>query len=175
MQLGNANLGDKGDEGKEPPSLGPRVGAAVGVERCTGDAKLGDKGDEGKEPSSLEPRVGAAVGVERCNLGTQAKLGDKGALRKFLKKYTTEIHLCEYPGLNTPGISVEDREIPQNVKWHGDGTENTPFKIRHLKYTIWNTPFGIHHLEYPIWNTPGGPGSRPLGALAAFCLVFMEA
>jgi hypothetical protein len=43
----------------------------------------------------------------------------------------------------------------------GDGTENTPF--------------GIPHLEYPIWNTPGGPGSRPLGALAAFCLVFMDA
>ena len=88
----------------------------------------------------------------------------RDALRKFLKKYTTEIHLCEYPGLNTPGISVEDREIPQNVKWHGDGTENTPFKIHHLEYTIWNTPFGIHHLEYPIWNTPFG---IPLGALAA--------
>jgi hypothetical protein len=28
-----ANLGDKGDEGKEPSSLEPRVGAAVGVER----------------------------------------------------------------------------------------------------------------------------------------------
>jgi hypothetical protein len=51
---------------------------------------------------------------------------------------------------------VEDREIPQNVKWHGDGTENTPFKIHHLEYTIWNTPFGIHHLEYTIWNTPFG-------------------
>jgi hypothetical protein len=43
--------------------------------------------------------------------------GDSSALRKKLRKYTTEIHLCEYPGLNTPGISVEDREIPQNVKW----------------------------------------------------------
>jgi hypothetical protein len=30
-----ANLGDKGDEGKEPSPLEPRVGAAVGVERCT--------------------------------------------------------------------------------------------------------------------------------------------
>ena len=35
MQLGDANLGDEGDEGKEPSSLGLRVGAAVGVERCT--------------------------------------------------------------------------------------------------------------------------------------------
>ena len=34
MQLGDANLGDEGDEGKEPSSLEPRVGAAVGVERC---------------------------------------------------------------------------------------------------------------------------------------------
>jgi hypothetical protein len=57
MQLGDANLGDKGDEGKEPSPLGPRVGAAVGVERCTGDANLGDRGDEDKEPSSSEPRV----------------------------------------------------------------------------------------------------------------------
>jgi hypothetical protein len=60
-----ATLGDEGDEGKEPSSLEPRVGAAVGVERCTRDAKLGDKGDEGKEPSTLEPREGAVVGVER--------------------------------------------------------------------------------------------------------------
>jgi hypothetical protein len=59
-----ANLGDKGDEGRGPLSLEPRVGAAVGVERCTGDANLGDGGDEGKEPPPLEPRVGAAVGVE---------------------------------------------------------------------------------------------------------------
>ena len=35
MQLGDANLGDEGDEGKEQSSLEPRVGAAVGVERCT--------------------------------------------------------------------------------------------------------------------------------------------
>jgi hypothetical protein len=73
MQLGNANLGDGGDEGREPSSLEPRVGAAVGVERCSlgMQAHLGDKGDEGKEPSPLEPRVGAAVGVEICNLGMQ--------------------------------------------------------------------------------------------------------
>ena len=73
MQLGDANLGDEGDEGKEPSSLEPRVGAVVGVERCNlgKQANLGDEGDEGKEPSSLEPRVGAAVGVERCNLGMQ--------------------------------------------------------------------------------------------------------
>jgi hypothetical protein len=66
---GRANLGDEGDEGKEPPSLEPRVGAAVGVERCNlgMQANLGDKGDEGKEPPPLEPRVGAVVGVERCN------------------------------------------------------------------------------------------------------------
>jgi hypothetical protein len=64
-------FGDEGDEGKEPSSLEPRVGAVVGVERCTGDVNLGDEGDEGKEPSSLEPRVGAVVGVERCNLGMQ--------------------------------------------------------------------------------------------------------
>ena len=58
MQLGDANLGDEGDEGKEPSSLEPRAGAVVGVERCTGGAKLGDdEGDEGKEPSSLGPRV----------------------------------------------------------------------------------------------------------------------
>jgi hypothetical protein len=57
MRLGDANLGDDGDEGKEPLSLEPRVGAAVGVERCTGDANLGDVGDYSKEPSSLEPRV----------------------------------------------------------------------------------------------------------------------
>jgi hypothetical protein len=55
MQLGNANLGDKGDEGKEPSSLEPRLGAAVGGcrEMHLGDAKLGDEGDEGREPSSL--------------------------------------------------------------------------------------------------------------------------
>ena len=35
MHLWDANLGDEGDEGKEPSSLEPRVGAAVGVERCT--------------------------------------------------------------------------------------------------------------------------------------------
>ena len=59
MQLGDANLGDEGDEGKEPSSLEPRVGAVVGVERCNlgKQANLGDKGDEGKEPSSLGPRV----------------------------------------------------------------------------------------------------------------------
>ena len=33
MHLGDAKLGDEGDEGKEPSSLEPRVGAAVGVER----------------------------------------------------------------------------------------------------------------------------------------------
>jgi hypothetical protein len=50
LGLGNANLGDEGDEGKEPSSLAPCVGAAVGVERCNlgMQAKLGDKGDEGK-------------------------------------------------------------------------------------------------------------------------------
>jgi hypothetical protein len=64
-------LTNDGDEGKEPSSLEPRVGAAVGVERCNlgTQGKLGDKGDEGKEPSSLGPRVRAAVGVERCNFG----------------------------------------------------------------------------------------------------------
>jgi hypothetical protein len=69
MQLGNANLGDKGNEDKEPSSLEPRVGAAVGIERCNLGMQilLGDDGDEGKGPSPLEPRVGAAVGVERCN------------------------------------------------------------------------------------------------------------
>jgi hypothetical protein len=71
MKLVDANLGDEGEEGKEPPSLGPRVGAAVGLERCTGDANLGDRGNEGKEPSSLEPRVGAAVAGCRVNLGMQ--------------------------------------------------------------------------------------------------------
>jgi hypothetical protein len=69
----HANLGEEGDEVREPSSLGPRVGAAVGVERCFlgMHANLGDDGDEGKEPSSLEPRVGAVVGVERCSLGIQ--------------------------------------------------------------------------------------------------------
>jgi hypothetical protein len=64
-----ANLGDEGDEGKEPSSLEPRVGAAVCAERCNlrMQANLGDEGDEGKGPSSLEPRVGAVVGVERCS------------------------------------------------------------------------------------------------------------
>jgi hypothetical protein len=73
MQLGKANLGDEGDEGKGPSSLEPRVGAVVGGcrEMQLGKANLGDEGDEGKEPSSLEPRVGAVVGVERCNLGKQ--------------------------------------------------------------------------------------------------------
>jgi hypothetical protein len=65
MQLAKANLGDKGNEGKEPPPLGPRMGAVMGVERCTGDANPGGGGDEGKAPSSFEPHVGAAVGVER--------------------------------------------------------------------------------------------------------------
>jgi hypothetical protein len=71
-----ASLGDKGDEGKEPSSLEPRVWEprwAVGVEICNlvMQANLGDEGNEGKEPSSLGPRVGAAVGVERCTLGMQ--------------------------------------------------------------------------------------------------------
>ena len=35
MHLGDASFGDEGDEGNEPSSLGPRAGAAVGVERCT--------------------------------------------------------------------------------------------------------------------------------------------
>jgi hypothetical protein len=34
MQLGNENLGDECDEGKEPSSSESRVGAVVGVERC---------------------------------------------------------------------------------------------------------------------------------------------
>ena len=34
MQLGDVDLGDEGDEGKEPSSLEPRAGAVVGVERC---------------------------------------------------------------------------------------------------------------------------------------------
>jgi hypothetical protein len=48
MQLGNATLGDEGDEGKEPSLLEPRVGAVVGVERCNlgMQANLGDEGDE---------------------------------------------------------------------------------------------------------------------------------
>jgi hypothetical protein len=54
------------------------VGAAVGVERCTGDANLGDKGDEDKEPSPLEPRLGVAVGgCREMHLGN-ANRGDKG-------------------------------------------------------------------------------------------------
>jgi hypothetical protein len=71
MHLSDASLGDEGDEGNEPSSLGPRAGAVVGAERCTRDASLGDKGDEGKEPTSLEPRAGALVGVERCTLVMQ--------------------------------------------------------------------------------------------------------
>ena len=73
MHLGDAKLGDEGDEGREPSSLEPRVWErwCGCLEMHLGDANLGDKGDEGKEPSSLEPRVGAAVGVERCNLGMQ--------------------------------------------------------------------------------------------------------
>jgi hypothetical protein len=72
MRLGNANLGDEGDEGNGPSSLEPRVGAAVCVERCNlGMQKIGDEGDEGKEPPSLEPCEGAVVGVERCGLGMQ--------------------------------------------------------------------------------------------------------
>jgi hypothetical protein len=61
------------DEVKEPSSLGPRVGAVVGIARCNlgMQANLGDGGDEGKAPSSLEPRAGAAVGVERCTLVMQ--------------------------------------------------------------------------------------------------------
>jgi hypothetical protein len=49
MQIGDANLGDKGNEGKEPSSLEPRVGAVVMK------ADLGDEGDEGNEPSPLGP------------------------------------------------------------------------------------------------------------------------
>jgi hypothetical protein len=51
VHLGNAHLGDEGDEGKEPSSLEPHVGAAVGVERRNlgKQANLGDKGDEGKK------------------------------------------------------------------------------------------------------------------------------
>ena len=58
-----ANLGDKGDEGKQRAITGHHpVGAACGSgggcrEMHLGDANLGDEGDEGKEPSSLEPRV----------------------------------------------------------------------------------------------------------------------
>jgi hypothetical protein len=68
-----ANLGDKGDEGKEPSPLGPRVWERRWVSR---DAQVMHNlatrvGDEGREPPSLEPRVGAAVGVERCSLRMQ--------------------------------------------------------------------------------------------------------
>ena len=34
MHLGDVELGDKGDEGKEPSSLEPCVKTVVGVERC---------------------------------------------------------------------------------------------------------------------------------------------
>jgi hypothetical protein len=64
------NFGDKGDEGKEPSSLGAAcMRAVVGVERYNlgMQAHLGDEGDEGKESSSSGPHVGAAVGVERCS------------------------------------------------------------------------------------------------------------
>jgi hypothetical protein len=59
MHLGDAKLGDKGDEGTEPSSLEPRVRAVVGVERCNlgKQANLGDKGNEGKEPSHHWGRV----------------------------------------------------------------------------------------------------------------------
>ena len=55
MHLGDAKLGDGGDEGKEPSSLEPRLGVAVGGcrEIHLGNANLGDKGDEGREPSPL--------------------------------------------------------------------------------------------------------------------------
>jgi hypothetical protein len=67
MQLGNAKLGDDGDEGRGPSSLEPRVGAAVGVERCNWGmyANLGDTCVEGKEPASLEPRVRERLWVSR--------------------------------------------------------------------------------------------------------------
>jgi hypothetical protein len=67
MQLGNAKLGDEGDEGKEPSPLEPRAGAVVGVERCSWGmhANLGDEGDEGKEPALLEPRVWERLWVSR--------------------------------------------------------------------------------------------------------------
>jgi hypothetical protein len=77
---GDANLGDEGDEGKEPSSLEPRAGAVVGVERCNlgMQANLGDGGVEGKERAII---VGAACGSgSRCRemqLG-DANLGDEG-------------------------------------------------------------------------------------------------
>jgi hypothetical protein len=81
MQLGNANLGDEGDEGKEPSSLEPRVGARWWVSRgATGRANLGDGGDEGKEPPSLRPRAvgddtggGAEVLAQILKSGKMAK------------------------------------------------------------------------------------------------------
>jgi hypothetical protein len=77
MQLGNANLGDEGDEGREPPALGPRMWERRWVSKMQlGKANLGDKGNEGKEPPPLGPRVGAVVGVERCTGG--ANLGGGG-------------------------------------------------------------------------------------------------
>jgi hypothetical protein len=58
MQFGDVNLGDKGNEGKEPSPLEPRVGAVVGVERHSWGMQedLGDEGDEeGNGPSPLGP------------------------------------------------------------------------------------------------------------------------
>jgi hypothetical protein len=77
MQLGRANLGDKGDEGKEPSSLEPRVGAAVGVERCNlGERILATRVTKAKSHHRWG-RVWVGGGCREMHLG-DAKLGDGG-------------------------------------------------------------------------------------------------
>jgi hypothetical protein len=79
MQLGDASLGDEGDEGKEPSSLEPRVGAVVGVERCNlgKQANLGDKGERRQRAIIAGAACGSGGGCREMQLGN-ANLGDKG-------------------------------------------------------------------------------------------------
>jgi hypothetical protein len=79
MQLGNAKLGDKGDEGKEPSSLEPRVcvGAVVGVERCNlGMQNLATRVTKAKSRHRWSRVCGSGGGCREMQLGNTNLGGD---------------------------------------------------------------------------------------------------
>jgi hypothetical protein len=77
MQLGNANLGDEGDEGKEPSLLEPRVGAVVGFKRCTlGMQILATRATKAKSHHNAGAAWLSGGGCREMQLG-KANLGDE--------------------------------------------------------------------------------------------------
>jgi hypothetical protein len=76
-------------------------------------------------------------------------------LRKKLRKYpglNTPLGIPEYPGLNTSGISGEEREIPQHAKMVPEMVPEIP----RWKYPVGNTPLEIPRWKYPVGITNCG-------------------